>query len=97
MNRRGFLKGLIAASLVAAIDPEKLLWEPGKSFSLPALEVFNPVSITVKPGMPIKFLRNYDLVNNIYVSRLDALYGVAALNIATTVDEEITSLYEEQI
>jgi hypothetical protein len=36
MNRRGFLSALIAAGTAAAIDPEKLLWEPGrKLISIP--------------------------------------------------------------
>jgi hypothetical protein len=30
MDRRGFLSALIAAGTAAAIDPDKLLWEPGK-------------------------------------------------------------------
>lgn len=30
MNRRGFLSSLIAGGLSAAIDPDRLLWEPGK-------------------------------------------------------------------
>jgi hypothetical protein len=36
VNRRGFLSALIAAGTAAAIDPEKLLWEPGrKLISIP--------------------------------------------------------------
>jgi hypothetical protein len=36
VNRRGFLSALIAAGTAAAIDPEKLLWAPGrKLISIP--------------------------------------------------------------
>lgn len=35
-SRRGFLQSLIAAGVTAAVDPEKLLWEPGrKLISIP--------------------------------------------------------------
>lgn len=30
MNRRGFLASLGTAAIAAAIDPDRLLWEPGK-------------------------------------------------------------------
>ncbi len=30
MNRRAFLSGLVASGLTTAIDPERLLWVPGK-------------------------------------------------------------------
>jgi hypothetical protein len=36
MDRRGFLSALIAAGTAATIDPDKLLWEPGrKLISIP--------------------------------------------------------------
>lgn len=36
MNRRSFIAQMIAAGLVATIDPERLLWEPGrKLISIP--------------------------------------------------------------
>jgi hypothetical protein len=37
MNRRGFLSALFAAPVVAAVDPERLLWTPGqKLISIPS-------------------------------------------------------------
>lgn len=39
-SRRAFLSSLIGAGVAAAVDPEKLLWEPGKKLiSIPARRV----------------------------------------------------------
>jgi hypothetical protein len=35
MNRRGFLGSLAAFAGTLALDPEKLLWRPGKLISIP--------------------------------------------------------------
>jgi hypothetical protein len=39
MNRRGFLTAIAATLAGAALDPEKLLWEPGKKL----ISIPNPV------------------------------------------------------
>jgi len=37
MNRRGFLRGLLGTGAALALDPEKMLWVPGKRLiSIPA-------------------------------------------------------------
>lgn len=38
MNRRGFLSFLGAAAASATLDPERLLWKPGKLISIPTLQ-----------------------------------------------------------
>jgi hypothetical protein len=36
MNRRGFFAALAGALSTAAVDPERLIWTPGKLISIPA-------------------------------------------------------------
>lgn len=65
MNRRGFIRLLGAAAAVAAIDPERLLWTPGKVTHVlpppsgwwrnPLAGLFNP-----PPGLRESF-RNADI------------------------------------
>ena len=62
MNRRGFLSALVSAGLSAAIDPEKLLWEPGKKLiSIPAPVCPDPLAIRFITRYSLDHLRN-DLV-----------------------------------
>ncbi len=35
MNRRGFFSAIAAVAATAAMDPERLLWVPGKLISIP--------------------------------------------------------------
>lgn len=67
MNRRGFLSFLGAAVASATLDPEKLLWEPGKKL----------ISIPKPPGgVSIRFLRGLDVRQYSIVTRMDVLYGI---------------------
>jgi hypothetical protein len=53
MNRRGFLSALIGTGLSAAIDPERLLWEPGKKLiSIPPPKL-TPIIATPWPPFKI--------------------------------------------
>lgn len=78
MNRRAFLSSLLTAATALTLDPESLLHVPGrKVFSIPAPA---PVTdtVTFENGMSIRFIRNYDMKNGLYVSRLDVMYGLEA-------------------
>lgn len=55
-DRRGFLKTLIGAGLVAAADPERLLWVPGEK----AIFIPSPPSL----GISIRIIRQYDIAWN---------------------------------
>lgn len=48
MNRRGFLGTLAGLAATAALDPERLLWTPGK-------KLISVPSGIVKPGLPIGY------------------------------------------
>lgn len=69
MNRRGFLSLLGLAAASAAVDPEKLLWTPGKLISIPKVGHLGPQYVKTR------LIRFYDPVNDIFVSRMDVLYG----------------------
>jgi hypothetical protein len=76
VNRRGFLSALIAAGTAAAIDPEKLLWEPGrKLISIP------------KPGPPEKWVTAGEAIAHraalLRTGDIFTVAGVYARNFAT--------------
>lgn len=59
MNRRGFLSALIAAGTAAAIDPERLLWTPGKKLvSIPSYRR-GPFRVGVDFSTDIPFFSPY--------------------------------------
>lgn len=68
-DRRGFLKSLAAMGLVAAIDPERLLWVPGEK------TIFVPPPPELVMVKTVRFIREFDVKRNKFVSRMDALYG----------------------
>lgn len=50
MNRRSFFRAALAAAAVAAVDPERLLWTPGrKLISIPAVDKWTAVQINQAP------------------------------------------------
>lgn len=67
MDRRRFLESMIAAGLVATIDPERLLWELGKKL----ISVPKPQLSFMSCGTKIE--RQFSLVR--MHNRLDVLYG----------------------
>lgn len=70
MNRRGFL-GMIAAGLAAAVDPERLLWEPGrKLISVPKPTL--PIGMRM---MRMQYVSQYDVKTDRRIGRVDMLYG----------------------
>jgi hypothetical protein len=52
VDRRGFLSSLIAGGLSAAVDPDRLLWEPGKKL----ISIPKPV---FPEGIGMRFIRRY--------------------------------------
>lgn len=59
MNRRGFLSALVGFAAGATLDPERLLWVPGKKLiSIPAPRVvkYLPVKYGVKVCVPYALL-----------------------------------------
>lgn len=61
-SRRGFLAAVAAAFVV---DPERLLWVPGKKL----------ISIPKPAGIPMRLMRELDMTTGYYyIKRID-LYG----------------------
>lgn len=58
MNRRGFFSALAAVAATAALDPEALLWKPGKLISIPKPVVITPGFFNL--GDIITFEGHYD-------------------------------------
>lgn len=55
LNRRGFLSLFSAAAATAVVDPERLLWVPGrKSISIPKPRVWK-VGDTIQIKRPMRF------------------------------------------
>ncbi len=77
MNRRGFLGILGAAIAGATLDPERLLWEPGKKLiSIPKPRFLGPVYergryYDMHRGLVIRY--HYDSL--LGISKLDVMYG----------------------
>lgn len=52
MNRRGFLTALLSSAAAVAIDPERLLWVPGrKLISIPTPQIHRYGTIYVQKGI----------------------------------------------
>lgn len=62
MNRRGFLRGLIAAGAAAiSVDPDRLLWVPGKRLisipkPMPPPVPRNRIGDTIKVRLPMRYV-----------------------------------------
>lgn len=73
MTRRGFI-GAIAAT-VTVTDLDRLLWVPGKKLiSIPA--VVSPW----EDGISLRYIKEYDPIQSLLVSRLNVLYGTNRSN-----------------
>jgi hypothetical protein len=71
VNRRGFLGALIAGAAAAAVDPERLLWVPGrKLISIPAPRVAMVAEI-----LRIRQVGLFDRNTGEYLWRMDAVFG----------------------
>ena len=71
MNRRGFLSAIAGLVAGATLDPERRLWRAGaKLISIPAPRLTIP-----DDSMTLRFVRNYDVSLEAYVTRIDVLMG----------------------
>lgn len=71
MNRRGFLAALAGA---AVLDPERLLWTPGKLISIPPTMHYR-----IPPRMRYRFFTEWDEPQQRLMMRFDCLYGFVDL------------------
>lgn len=68
MNRRNFLSALTGFAATAVLDPERLLWKPGKLISIPKVTPYNwfeidtVVGVDRETGISIRMVRQFDLV-----------------------------------
>jgi hypothetical protein len=81
MNRRSFFSSLAGFAAALQLDPEKALWHAGQK------KIFIPQTIHLKPGLAfnhdafalpgisMRFVREFDVKNARFISRMDALYG----------------------
>lgn len=64
-RRRGFL-GILTAGVAAALDPEELLWKPGKFFSIPKARQWPaglvPGDLISFPGVAIVNPATYEII-----------------------------------
>jgi hypothetical protein len=77
VNRRAFLKWMLAAPAIAAtVDVEQLLWMPTPMVTVPAMPtvMFNGHTFT-----SLRLVKQYDVFTDRMVSRMDVLYGVATV------------------
>ena len=72
MDRRGFLRGLVGALGVAAIDPMELLWKPTKTIFIPSGKFLTYHKI----GISMRFIRSFDIKEHTWISRLDVVQGM---------------------
>jgi len=68
MKRRSFLYALVVAPLAAALAPH-----------VPAPPVRQKASLLPGADLSVRFLRQYEFSGTLHVSRLDVLYGTAAI------------------
>ncbi len=65
MNRRDFF-GTLVASL--ALDPERLLWVPGKKL----ISIPNPTPLALtETGLRLNIIRSYDCITDRLITRMD--------------------------
>lgn len=74
MNRRGFLSALFGAAAAPALDPERLLWVPGRR------RIFIPRPELI-PRLSLRWISSYDYREDRFISRIDAIYGLQRLTI----------------
>jgi hypothetical protein len=67
MNRRGFLGAIFGGAAISAIDPERLLWQPGNRL----ISIPRPKPLLLHPGDVVTITGMYD-VNPI--TKLRAVY-----------------------
>ena len=74
MERRLFLQSLLAASIsldkllaTAVLDPERLLWVPGRTFFIPPVPRFEFI-----PPASIELIRSFDRQQMQRITRMDA-------------------------
>lgn len=73
MNRRAFLNALTAAAAGFVLDPERLLWTPGRK------TIFVPPP-TVEEGLSMKLLiSQYDIALERVITSLDIAVGYGLL------------------
>lgn len=72
MNRRGFLGALIGAVAGSAVlDPERLLWTPGKKL----ISIPKTAALSGRDAISVRMVRMWDPVASEMVHRLDVVYG----------------------
>lgn len=67
MNRRRFLGSLAGFAAAMTMDPERLLWVPGKKtiVVMPALKEWNP-NLDLINEMTMKYIRDSRLVDQVF-------------------------------
>lgn len=66
MNRRGFIGSLLATAL---LDPEKLLWVPGKK----TIFIPKPPKIVPDEGISMRFIGSFDPLDRRWLSKFDVI------------------------
>lgn len=80
MNRRSFLSSLIGAGVAATLDPEKLLWEPGKKLiSIPKPLPFQRTVILWHGEMKVRYISEWIPETDSWNHRMDMLLAIPPL------------------